>query len=115
MIGSTFIHAVDSSSLAVLAEDLDRLDEFDLVDLDSMITLDFEEICSVTGVKWAAGEPVIFDEAGGLAVFPVSPSALQQVLRAVQASPAEHRTDLEALRSFVARVGASNIYELVTF
>lgn len=115
MIGSTFIHAVDGSSLAVLAEDLDRLDEFDRVELDSMITLDFEEICSATGVEWAVGEPLIFDEEGGLAVFHVSPRALQQVLCAVEDSPAEHRTDLEALRSLLARVGVYNIYELTTF
>jgi hypothetical protein len=51
MLGSTFIYAPDPSRLALIAEDLDALDDFDHVNLDALLSLDFTLIFSSSGVE----------------------------------------------------------------
>jgi hypothetical protein len=115
MIGSTFIHETDSTRLATLETDLDGLEDMTIVELDSMITLDFEAICTPAEIDWSLGDPVVFNESAGIAVFQVSPDALVHVLGADGAMASEQAEDLEKLRAFVNRHGTSHIYQLATF
>ena len=115
MIGSTFIHTRDPFRLKKIADDIDALDEFDHVNLDELITLDFEEICSSLGTRWSSGQPVVFDEKAGLAIFQVNAEALQKVIGAKNALPPDKVSDLERLEKLVSEHGYIHIYEMATF
>jgi hypothetical protein len=114
MVGATFIHAADPAILK--ADDvLERLERFDHVSLDHLLTLDFEAMLAGSGMSWSEGEPVEFDEHEGIAIFQVSPKSLLRVLDEPHGADAERAADLAKLRSFVSAHGAQNIYELATF
>jgi hypothetical protein len=68
MLGSTFIAENDPSRVAEITS-LEDLDGFVTLELDAMITLDFETLASEGGVRWAESEPIHFDEEGGMALF----------------------------------------------
>ena len=115
MIGSTFLHTEDPMALGCLAEDLDSVDSFAHVDMDTLITLDLEVVCTPAGVRWAAPQPVIYDEGGGLAVFKIQPEGIAFILGNTHLFSAAQQADLELLRAFVAAKGADHIYELAAF
>jgi hypothetical protein len=48
MIGSSFIHTLDSSVLISIAEDVEVIEKVNHVEMDGLITLDFESICNVS-------------------------------------------------------------------
>jgi hypothetical protein len=83
MIGSSFIHTLDSSVLISIAEDVEVIEKVNHVEMDGLITLDFESICSSVGMQWSASEPVAFDEGAGFAIFKIEhePDLSATVLR----------------------------------
>jgi hypothetical protein len=115
MLGSTFIYAPDPSRLALIAEDLDALDDFDHVNLDALLSLDFELILLPSGAKWSAKEPEVFDEARGVAIARVNPEALRHVIANKRALSEEQASDVELLEAFAAKHGFDHMYELSTF
>jgi len=115
MSGSTIIFESDASRLLRLSKDIDELDDFVHVELDLMLTLDFESMCIGPGLSWVAGSPVVLDEQAGLAIFPVSEPALSHVLSQAGEVDEDLAPDLERLSAFVARYGSRNLYEMTTF
>src|SRR5687767_10769365 len=79
MIGNTFIHEPDRDRLATIG-DVDDLDGLTTVELDTLMSIDFELMTSEAGLHWSEGEPVLYDLEGGLAVFKVSPEGMKLVL-----------------------------------
>jgi hypothetical protein len=115
MIGSTLIYETNKKRLRKIEEDIDALDDFTHVELVTLTTVDFEEICcAAEGVEWAAGEPVVFND-DGLAIFPISQSGIEYVLTHGDALTAERQADIELIRAFVSEHGKQHIYELATF
>lgn len=117
MIGSTFIHCAEPEALHTLGSvGIDAIDTFVRVEMDVMLTLDFEMLCRPNAVKWGASQPVIFDEAAGLAVFQVQKEALQFVVNhPLDGLHLEHQADLRRLQAFISEHGDDSIYELATF
>lgn len=114
MVGSTFIAAKDPSNLSQI-DSPDALDDFDHIDLERMTTLDFAEVLTAKKIKWTDGEPVLFDEANGAALFKISEKGLTYTLDHVAAFPEELHADLKLLSAFVRKHGPSAIYEYATF
>jgi hypothetical protein len=114
MLGSTFIAENDSSRLTEItsAEDLSG---FATLELDAMITLDFEMLANEAGVRWAESEPVHFDEEGGRALFKVNETGLLYVLGRATKLTEVQKSDLSKLAAFVRAHGSSHIYELAVF
>jgi hypothetical protein len=116
MIGDTFIYAPDVTKIQALqSEGMDALDNFEYVDMEVMLTLDFETLCGPENVEWSAGDPVIFDEEAGLCVLRVSELGLQFVLGGAFQLDSDQAADVAALRQFVAKHGHAAIYEVSTF
>ena len=113
MTGSTFIHEVNAEKLTSLGETgADALDDFTVVDMDTMMALDFTAMCGA--VQWHQGEPAVIGD--GLVVVQVAPAALDLVLGSRHEDlQAEQRADIERLRSFVAKHGTHHVWEYATF
>jgi hypothetical protein len=78
MPGSTFIAENDPSRLAEITS-VEDLGGFVTLELEVMITLDFEMLAGEGGVRWAESEPIHFDEEGGMALFKVNETGLLYV------------------------------------
>lgn len=115
MLGSTFISSKTSKELVRLKDDLDALDDFVHVSLDRLLTLDFEMALEGADTGWILGNPIVYDDASGVAIFQVNPTALQKALNPHSALEVEHPEDIALLRKFVAENGADHVYELATF
>jgi len=115
MLGSIFISETDLQKLQSLGQDLDTLEDFDHVSLDSLGTLDFETAVSGPGFRWMMGEPIFYDEEDGVALAKISPEGLAFVLNGQHEFDEEQMADLETLRVFVSTHGNENIVELATF
>lgn len=113
MAGSIFVHAPDPSSL--VERGLDAVDSYPRCELDVLLTLDFNVMATAIGVAWSRGEPIVYEDAEGLAIFEVDPEALEKVLAAGGVAEEVQQADLERLRSFVAAHGARDVYEVTTF
>ena len=113
MVGSTLIYEPDETKL--IGMDIEELDEFNIVELDSLITLDFETITQEGGVSWSEGEPVYYSEDSGMAVLRVSEAGLNCVCNYTGALDQVKKEDQEKLREFVNKYGNSNVFELATF
>lgn len=114
MAGSIFVVAEHTDELLDLAQDMDKLDDFDHVEMDYLLTLDFEAICAPARIRWSDDTPIAFDEVLGLAIARVTPEGLEAVL-APGAFAAEHDRDVGALRAFVEKHQSKRIYEVSTF
>lgn len=114
MIGSTIIAEKTPSRLAEITS-VDDLDNFTCLNLDTMITLDFQQIVASAGVQWAEGEPLQDDPDSGMAIFKVNEKGLAYVLAHTSELDAVHQADVRKLAKFVKTHGSSNIYELATF
>jgi hypothetical protein len=115
MIGSVFIHTQRPADLSRLAEDMEAIDDFVHLSLDSMLTLDFEEVCVAHDVAWSLSEPVVFDEEAGLAIAGVEPSGLAWVLSNKNLFTEDQQSDLDKLQAFVEANGAQSLYEVSVF
>lgn len=115
MIGSIFIHTKTPADLSRLMRDMDAIDDFVHVSLDSMLTLDFEEVCSRHDVDWSLPEPLVFDEETGLAIAGVEPGGLRWVLSNMQLFSEDQQPDLNKLQDFVAANGTESLYEVSVF
>ncbi len=85
------------------------------VALDELLTLDFEMALDGANVSWVHGDPIVYDEASGIAIFQINPTALQKVLDPCSALEVEHPEDIALLRKFITEYGADHIYELAAF
>jgi hypothetical protein len=115
MIGSTFIYTQNSSALAVLVQDLETIDRFAYVEMESLITLDFEIVCQSYGVQWASTQPVVYDEEAGLTIFKVVREGIRCTIGYKDHFRNNQLPDIEAFEGFIAMHGADHIYELATF
>jgi hypothetical protein len=114
MLGSTIIAEKDPSRLARITS-VEDLDDLSHVDLDAMTTIDFESLATAGNVAWAEGDPIQFDEDGGIALFKVSEAGLSYLLSHAASVPEEYQQDVRTLAEFVAKNGTAHIYELATF
>jgi len=113
MIGSTLIYEPNPSRLAHI--DMDNLEQFSIIELESLITLDFEVICQKGDVRWTAGEPLLFDEESGMVVLPVSEPGIKFVCNHSAELDETQKSDQAKIKAFIEEHGANNIYELATF
>jgi hypothetical protein len=104
----------DRARLAAITS-MDEIDNFIHVDLDAMTTIDFESFEMPANIRWSEGEPVVYDEEGGLAIVKVSEAGLAYLLEHAAEVPDEHQDDVRTLAEFVAKNGGAHIYELATF
>lgn len=72
MAGSVFVVAEHTHQLLELAQDVDKLDELDHVEMDYLLTLDFEAICAPARIRWSEDTPIAFDEELGVAIAGVT-------------------------------------------
>ena len=117
MAGATFIHEIDPSKLSVIAEDINAVDDFDVVDLEELLTLDFEVALNGTDIGWHAEKPVVLvgDQTGGLVVVRVNPEAIRFVLAHPERFETQSPEDMAALEEFIGSRGDAAIYELATW
>jgi hypothetical protein len=115
VIGSTFIHTLDASVLIGIAGDIEAIERASHVEMDELITLDFESVCSSVELNWSASEPIAFDEGAGFAIFKIESTGLQYVLNHKDKFLPEQLSDIEMLDKFVTKYGFDNIYEFATF
>lgn len=111
MFGSTIVFEPEKEKLFCLVEDLDRLDEFQFIDLDVMNSLDFTLACRGTG-NWLMGDPLFVGD--GLVIAQVSPKSLRHVLGHSAEYSEEKRPDIDRLTDFVSKNGVENIWEIST-
>ena len=114
MMSSTFIYEENPEKLQHLGEGgVDALDNFTVIDMDTMMALDFTMLCG-RAVKWHQGEPAVLSD--GLVVVQVSPTALEFVIGSQHdALDTEQRADIERLSAFVMAHGAHHVWEYATF
>lgn len=115
MIGSTFVSTLNPEALAHIACDVEAISQFAHVELEQLITLDFEEICSASNTSWAIGDPIVFDEESGIAIFRINPDGLTFVIGQKTSLNSVESTDIALLESFVKEHGVNHIYEVATF
>jgi hypothetical protein len=117
MAGSTFIYETDEAKFENF--DMDRMDEFDTVDMNFLTTIDFSIITGEAGVNWTDGEPLKLDEESGIVILRVDEAGLKCLLNfkgsLENIQEEEMKQDIDTLREFISRNGTDNIYELATF
>jgi hypothetical protein len=104
------IRTDDPAALEQIAAEVDALTEFPHCDLGELNSLGLAEI-HPQSVKWF-GEPVVNDEAGGLAVFGLKPAAVTWLVKNADML-ADFGADADALRKFGDGRGA--VYAVDTF
>jgi hypothetical protein len=104
----------DAARLAEITSPED-VDELTWLGLDTMTTLDFETLVVDGKVKWAAGDPVVYDPASGMAIFKIDEKGLRYVLNRASGLDEAKQADLRKLADFVRAHGSSDLYELATF
>jgi hypothetical protein len=114
MAGSTIIIVRDPQQLLAI-ESADDLDCFIKLELERMITLDFEILANSGHVKWSASEPIVYNPDAGMAIFKIEKSGLVYLLQYPIDEQTEHREDLSKLVDFVRMYGIDCIYEFATF
>ena len=118
MIGTTLLYApvLKEQPLAEIAL-LYEEDKFPTLELNVLLSLDFEMMLGDSPHGWSEGEPIINDEDDGLQVFKVNPTALAYILEHAEdlAEDEAALADLGRLRAFVAAHGSDAIYEWATF
>ena len=114
MTGSTLIHEPDESRLRDLTS-IDDIADLCTLELNALVTIDFQQLVDATSASWAGGDPVFFDEEGGAAIFKVDPAGLRVVLSATPKFGSVQMADLQSIRDFVAEHGSNSIYEFATF
>lgn len=97
MLGSTFISTKKPRELVKLGDDLDALDDFVHVSLDALLTLDFVVALEGTNVSWDYGDPILYDEASGIVIAQVNPTALKKALDPHSALEVEYPEDIALL------------------
>ena len=113
MAGSIFISTLDTALFSEF--DIDSLDTLEHVQMERLLTLDFDMACTAKGVNWVAGEPAVLNESEGFVIFPVSKEALEFVIANPSSIENAHHDDQMALASFIKSNGAANIFELASF
>ena len=80
-----------------------------------MTSIDFETFLAAANIDWTEGDPVQFDEDGGMSIFKVSEAGLSYLLSHAADVPEEYHDDMRTLAEFITKYGKSHIYELATF
>jgi len=116
MVGSTFLYIPDEDAIDGLDwSDFDAWADFEQVEMDALMTLDFTVLLNGTDLRWGAGEPTYLNEAAGMVVMKIQPFCLATVLRKSDALDPEYQADFERLREFLQAHGLNEIYEVSTF
>jgi hypothetical protein len=116
MNGSTFIHAPEEEALRNIDwKGEPDWSEFRAVDLQMLITLDFSILLAKSNIPWMDGQPIYYDEEGGLAVMKINPMGLTKVLERRGRLDLEQQPDLDRLRRFLNEYGNEHIYEVAAF
>lgn len=105
------IRTDDPNALCKLAESLDAIDDFAHWDLGALTTLALIELCDAAS-GWITGQPVVYDESNGLAIFAFAPDGVAWLAQNTDALT-EFDADLDSLGAFVRAPGA--VYALDTF
>ena len=113
MAGSIIIHEPNADRLAEL--DIENLDDFQVLELDELMTIDFESALADSESSWAEGEPIQYDPESGMALFKVAEEGLSDVLANDNWFDDDQSEDVEKLKAFISANGTANIYELATF
>jgi hypothetical protein len=115
MFGTTIIAETSLDRLQAIAG-VDDLVQFTCLELDCLVSLDFELILVNSGCRWAADhDPVMYDPEAGLALFKIDEAGLAAVLQLGPTLSADQAADIEKLAAFVRLHGRANLYEYATF
>jgi hypothetical protein len=114
VVGSTIIATRDPNLLLEICS-IEDLDDFICLELDRMITLDFEILATNCGVKWSESPPIVDNPNAGMAIFKIDETGLAYLLKHCVDQASEHQDDLDRLADFVRLYGLSNLYEVATF
>ncbi|MBL3655909.1 hypothetical protein [Fulvivirga sediminis] len=117
MVGSTIIKVDDASAVSDMTfDDIMESALLPKVELDVLLTLDFEIMASDVEERWSGGQPLLFDADGGFVILPIKETGLKAIIsNKDEEMEAERRDDLEKLAEFVSNHGFKNLYEASTF
>ncbi|UII26187.1 hypothetical protein LVD15_23250 [Fulvivirga maritima] len=117
MVGSTIIKVDDASAVSDMTfDDMMEAAILPKVELDVLLTLDFEIMASDVEERWSGGQPLLFDADGGFVILPIKEAGLKAVIsQKEEETELEKRDDLEKLAEFVKNHGFKNLYEAATF
>jgi len=113
MVGSILIKENDCEKIKEFS--IESANKFTTLELNVLLTLDFEMKVSESDTRWADGEPVFFSEENGSALFSVNSAGIDFLLSDACNIESHEADDIDRLRKFVEKNGNKNIYEFATF
>jgi hypothetical protein len=117
VLGSTFICEQQPQQLQRIVADSEAINDFAYIELDRLLTLDFEICLQGIGLQWHVGEPVVLaqDETGGMVIVKVLPEALEYVFAHKDKFALDMLDDLNVLETFVRGNDIYAIYEFSNY
>jgi hypothetical protein len=121
MIGSTIVFIPElPEKKATLFKRIIENEEFEMIELDALTSLDFSIITMKDDTSWNAPQnPVVYNEKSGLVITHIDQAGLQSVLAFTgeldDIDAETQQSDIEQLRGFAELYGTDRLYELVTF
>lgn len=112
MIGSTLIKEIDIEKLKGF--DPESAGDFLTIELETLLTLDFETKVSEAGLKWSACQPVFFDEERACVLFALTTTGLEFIASDNCQLEEHQKQDKALIRKFIQENGSDNIYEFAT-
>lgn len=98
----------------ILAGNLDKVDKFDHFDLLDLNTMVLELIDDPKSTSWEIGDPIVWDEDGGLLIIEASPEIIDWFLTKPEVLR-QYGVDPERLTAFRNSLGDRRLVEVVTF
>ncbi len=95
-------------------------EEFEMIELDYLTSLDFAIINTLAGTKWESeNNPVVYDEEGGLVIVHLAKDGLESVIafkgELDNVDKETQQADIAQIKAFAEKHGYDNLYEVVTF
>jgi len=95
-------------------------EEFEMIELDYLTSLDFAIINTTAGTKWESkNNPVVYDEESGLVILHLAKEGLQSVIafegELDNADKETLQADIVQIKAFAEKYGFDDLYEVVTF
>lgn len=117
MLGSTLFQVDDIESLKKMSiDEIIENNQYQKVEFDTLVTLDFETWVGDVDKKWSGGDPVYFSEKEGVAVIPLDSEGIRYVIEQSHLEEDEIRKgDLKKLSEFVQQFGSDNLFEIAVF
>jgi hypothetical protein len=106
------IKSESNEDVQAVAYDIDKLDDFEYLDLGDVNTLELTEI-NPESSSWATGEPIVFNEETGVVLLPFSKESLKWFKENAEMLE-EFGVSKESAAQFCAEC-ADNLYCLDTF